>query len=147
MDAGTFLWILTVAVLTYGAIWDGDKRIIPNCVPVIIFLLGIVEVLVIPSGDQFYTSMIERMAGALIPAIALLVIYHFDKRIGGGDFKLLIAIGFNLGIQGLTPILIIAAITGMVWSFITKQKSVPLAVFLALGHYAYTFILWGGALP
>ena len=147
MDAGTILWILTMAALTYGAIWDGAKRIIPNRVPVIIFLLGIVEVLAIPSGEQFYTSIIERMAGALIPAIALLAIYHFDKRIGGGDFKLLIAMGFNLGIQELTPVLIITTVTGMVWSFVTKQKSVPLAVFLALGLYAYTFILLGGALP
>lgn len=147
MDAGTILWILTLATLTYGAIWDGAKRIIPNRVPIIILLLGIVEVLAIPSGEKFYTPIAVRMAGALIPAIVLLAIYHFDKRIGGGDFKLLIAMGFNLGIQELTPVLIIATITGIVWSFITKRKSVPLAVFLALGHYAYTFILWGGALP
>lgn len=147
MEADTILWILTLATLTYGAIWDGAKRIIPNRVPIIILLLGIVEVLAIPSGEKFYTPIAERMAGALIPAIALLVIYHFDKRIGGGDFKLLIAMGFNMGIPGLTYVLVITTITGTVWSFITKQKSVPLAVFLALGHYAYTFILWRGALP
>lgn len=147
MDAGTILWILTLATLTYGAIWDGAKRIIPNRVPIIIFLLGIVEVLAIPCGEQFCTPIAERMAGALIPAIALLIIYHFDKRIGGGDFKLLIAMGFNLGIQGITPVLFITTITGILWSFITKQKSVPLAVFLTLGLYAYTFILWGGSRP
>lgn len=147
MDEGTILWTLTMAALTYGAIWDGAKRIIPNRVPIVIFLLGTVEVLAIPCGEQFYTPIAERMAGALIPAIVLLAIYHFDKRIGGGDFKLLISMGVNLGIQGLTSVLIITTITGMVWSFITKQKSVPLAVFLVLGLYAYTFIIWGGALP
>lgn len=147
MEVSIFLWILTIAVLTHGAIWDGAKRIIPNRVPIIILLLGIVEVLAIPSGEKFYTPIAERMEGALIPAIALLAIYHFDKRIGGGDFKLLIAMGFNLGIQGITPVLFITTITGILWSFITKQKSVPLAVFLTLGLYAYTFILWGGSLP
>ena len=147
MDAGIILWALTMAALTYGAIWDGAKRIIPNRVPIIILLLGIVEVLAIPSGEKFYTPIAERMAGVLIPAIALLTIYLFDKRMGGGDFKLLISMGFNLGIQELTPVLIIATISGMVWSFVTQKKSVPLAVFLALGLYAYTFILWRGALP
>jgi len=144
MTTGIFLWILTMAALTYGAIWDGARRIIPNRVPIIIILLGIAEVLAIPSAEQFYTSLAERMAGALIPAIALLAIYHFDKRIGGGDFKLLIAMGFNLGIQGLLPVLAVTTIVGAAWSLITKQKSVPLAVFLALGHCAYTFVLWGG---
>lgn len=141
MNIGTFLWILTMAVLAYGAVWDATCRIIPNRVPIIVFLLGIVEIMAIPGGEQFYTPISERMAGALIPAITLLAIYHFDKRISGGDFKLLIAMGFNLGIQGLLPVLFIATAAGALWSFVTKQKSVPLAIFMALGLYAYTFIL------
>lgn len=86
------------------------------------------------------------MAGTLIPAITLMVIYHFDKRIGGGDFKLLTAMGFGLGINALVPILIITTITAAVWSIKTKQKSVPLAVFLTLGFYIHIFIQIGGKL-
>lgn len=146
MTISLILLILTTAVLTYGAICDASKRTIPDRVPITLFLLGAVGTLLISMGESLYVPLNERVAGALIPAITLLVIYHFDKRIGGGDFKLLTAMGFCLGINALVPILIITTITAAAWSIKTKQKSVPLAVFLAIGFYIHIFIQMGGKL-
>lgn len=146
MTISLIMLILTVAILTYGAICDASKRIIPDRVPITLFLLGAAGALLIPMGESLYVPLNERMAGALIPAITLMVIYHFDKRIGGGDFKLLTAMGFCLGINALVPIMIITTITAAAWSFKSKQKSVPLAVILALGLYIHIFIQMGGKL-
>jgi len=144
MSIERLLLLSAAMILTYGAVSDARKHIIPDGVPMALIALGCIGMIAVSPGELLYISINERMAGALIPAITLFTIYHFDKRIGGGDFKLLAAMGFCFGIYGLVPILFIATITAVAWSVMAKQKNVPLAVFMALGLLTYILCEWGG---
>ncbi|HHW23156.1 MAG TPA: hypothetical protein GXX26_09800 [Clostridiaceae bacterium] len=82
----------------------------------------------------------QRIAGFLLPGICLLFLAMKYGGVGGGDIKLTAAIGFSFGLYGLTSILFFALLPALLYSKLTRQKSVPLAVFLCTGFFIHAGI-------
>ena len=94
----------------------------------------------------------EAILGAVFGYLSLWVLFWLYKlltnkeALGYGDFKLLSAIGAWFGISALSPILLISALSGLLFSlyrFISTGSSlkepIPFGPFLSLGAF-YFFI-------
>ena len=90
--------------------------------------------------DLLYIPLLDRITGLMFPAIVLLVIALKWGGTGGGDIKLTSSLGFAFGLYGLVVILFFAVIPACIYAGATRQKSVPLAVFLAAGFLAYACV-------
>lgn len=130
--------------MVWAAIMDFKKRIIPDWTWITILLIGGVSAFFFKTP---YLPLLDRIVGFLLPAASLLIIAIKYCGVGGGDIKLMSALGFYFGIYGLMAILLFAAIPACIYSLVTKQRSVPLAVFLCAGYFIYvilSFLLMGG---
>ena len=125
-----------------AAITDWRKRIIPDWTWLVVLITGIFCAVIGESIGRdvqgiLYVPLIERITGLLYPAAALLIIALKWGGVGGGDIKLTAALGFAFGLYGLVFILFFAVVPACIYAGATRQKSVPLAVFLAAGFLAY----------
>lgn len=132
----TDIIILLFAVpLLWAAVMDYMKRIIPDWTWIAILLLGVMSAFILPQP-----TLLQRIAGFLLPGICLLFLAMKYGGVGGGDIKLTAAIGFSFGLYGLTSILFFALLPALLYSKLTRQKSVPLAVFLCTGFFIHAGI-------
>ena len=130
---GTDMVLLLCAVpLVWAAITDYRKRIIPDWTWIAILLIGIASAFLFP-----YPAPAQRIAGFLLPGLCLLLLVMKYGGVGGGDIKLTAAMGFCFGLSALAAILFFALPPACIYAAATKQRSVPLAIFLCIGFIIY----------
>nr|WP_312577767.1 A24 family peptidase [Sedimentibacter sp.] len=125
--------------LTWAAVTDYKKRMIPDWTWIAILLIGIVSAIFLPTS-----ALYERITGFLLPGLCLLFLAMKYGGVGGGDIKLTASMGFTFGLNTLAVILLFALFPACIYARVTKQRSVPLAVFLCTGAFccgALVFIL------
>ncbi len=142
------LTVLPTVCILCAAISDWRKRIIPDWTWIAVLLIGAVcmaagECIGGNLPEVFYIPIAERVAGLVCPATVLIIAALTRGGVGGGDIKLTAALGFTYGLFGLLFILCFSVVPACLYSFATKQKSIPLAVFLAIGFLVYTCIPFG----
>lgn len=119
--------LLFISTLIYAGIYDYKKRIIPDKVHVIIIISALLS--------DF--SIIQSILGLLILPIPFIIPIFFNGNcIGGGDIKLVGAIGFYLGLTKGTLAMIIGLSLSTIVSLLLKKhrnQLVPLAPYLATG--------------
>jgi leader peptidase (prepilin peptidase)/N-methyltransferase len=124
--------LLCAVPILWAAVTDFRKRIIPDWTWIAILLIGGVSAFMLP-----YPTLLERIAGFLLPGLCLFLLAVKYGGVGGGDIKLTAAMGFCFGLYSLAAILFFALIPACIYAKVTKQKSVPLAVFLGIGFCIY----------
>jgi leader peptidase (prepilin peptidase)/N-methyltransferase len=130
------LVLLCTIPLIWAAAIDYKKRIIPDWTWISILLIGLVSAFLLPTP-----ALYERIAGLLLSGLCLLLLAIRYGGIGGGDIKLTAAAGFCFGLNALAFILFFALIPACVYAAATRQKSVPLAVFVCIGVFIYAGVL------
>lgn len=137
MSAGDYVLLCCAAViLARGAYTDYKKRLIPNSVPIALAILGLLcMVFPLPQESVMRISVVHRMAG-IIPAILMLIPYKRGEA-GGGDVKLMAAVGLLVGLINMALLFLVTAILGGLWAACKKTNKIPLALFLFVG-----FIVW-----
>ncbi|MBM7562914.1 prepilin peptidase [Fusibacter tunisiensis] len=133
-----FQMIAFIMLLTYAAIIDLKTRKIPDHIPVLIILIGLIEM--------------EPMSAVLglifVPLPFFIMALLKENSIGGGDIKLMGACGFYLGFQagyvasvlGLT----LAILIHFAYSVIGSKKaneSIALAPYLGAGCLIAYFLV------
>ncbi len=131
--------LLCAGPLVWAAITDVRKRIIPDRAWIAILLIGGVSAFLLKTP---YPPLFERIAGFLLPGISLLLLALKYGGVGGGDIKLTAAMGFCFGLYSLAAILFFALLPACIYAKATKQKCVPLAVFLSIGFFMYAGALF-----
>jgi len=121
----------TTIIIICAGIVDYKKRIIPNKIILILYLLSLFNIGV---------PIVERIAGFLIPALPFFFIALKNKKLKGGDVKYLSAVGAYFGLYGLLNILFFGVMVAVIWTIIKKEKSVPLATIIAIG-YVFCFVI------
>lgn len=132
--------LLCAVPILWAAVTDYRKRIIPDWTWIAILLMGGVSAFLFNTP---YIPLLERILGLLLPGLSLLFLAVKYGGVGGGDIKLTAAMGFYFGLYGIVAILFFALLPACIYAKVTKQKSVPLAVFLCVGFFSYAglFIL------
>jgi len=96
------------------------------------------------------TSLLDRWIGALAGGLALALLGWSYRRLrggegmGGGDPKLVAAIGCWIGWQALPLMLLLASLSGLVWALATQGKGdrplasrrVPFGLFACIAAFA-----------
>ena len=128
--------LLCAIPILWAAVMDYRKRIIPDWTWIAILLIGAASAFLLP-----YPALLERIVGFLLPGLCLFFLAAKSEGVGGGDIKLTAAMGFCFGLYSLAVILFIALLPACIYAKATKQKSVPLAVFLSIGFFTYAVAL------
>ena len=131
--------LLCAVPILWAAVTDFRKRIIPDWTWIAILLIGGVSAFLLKTP---YPPLLERIAGFLLPGLSLFLLAMKYGGVGGGDIKLTAAMGFCFGLYSLAAILFFALIPACIYAKVTKQKSVPLAVFLGIGFFTYAGVLF-----
>lgn len=106
--------------------------------------MGILGFVVIVVKIAFGYSITVNLAGLLL---ALPLIYPGMKgKLGGGDYKLLLASGLYLGAYGLVVMAVIGAVSALVpeliFMFKSKTRKLPLGPFIAIGFMSAVAVRW-----
>ena len=146
-------YLVFIAGLAAIALIDWDTGFIPDEISVTFIWLGLVNVAWIDDGDLL---LADAIAGAIAGYLVLWAIFWAFKLstgrdgMGYGDFKLLAAIGAWLGWQMLPTVVLVAAISGLVFASARYLKTrdtgpLPFGPFLSLGGVAALFMTAGWA--
>ncbi len=122
--------ILISAILMYGAVVDSRKREIPNIVPFFIFIFGFALDLCFLSG------IVEVGVMALIFTIANWIT---KGSMPGGDFKLMCAMAYAIGLSELTLTLILAGMVAVAIGMVKGKnisRNIPLCTYVAPAYIA-----------
>lgn len=118
-----WLWALFGWLLLPLALLDARHFWLPDRLNL---LLGIVGLLI--AGPMLDTSLIDRWVGAVVCGLTLAAVAQFYRRVrlkdamGGGDPKLVAAIGAWLGWQALPLMLLLASLGGIIWALAAQRK-------------------------
>lgn len=127
-----------IMLLTYAAMIDLKTRTIPDHIPVLIILIGLIDI-------EPISAVLGLM---LVPLPYFIMALLKENSIGGGDIKLMGACGFYLGLQ----VGYVASILGLLFAIIIHlaysvigskkmTKSIPLAPYLGAGCLIAHFIV------
>lgn len=136
LAAAVFGWgLLLVAVIDAEHFWLPDILTLP------LLLAGLAAAV---AFDPFWT---DRLIGAVAGFAVLQFIASAYRRLrgreglGGGDPRLLAAVGAWVGWQALPSVLLIAAVSGLAWAFVKSRGRpaadlrIPFGTVLAIGGW------------
>jgi len=130
--------IAFIMLLTYVAMIDLRTRTIPDYIPMLIILIGLIDM-----------EPVSAVLGLiLVPLPYFIMALLKENSIGGGDIKLMGACGFYLGLQAgyVASILglMLAIIIHFSYSVIGNKKAtknIPLAPYLGAGCIIANFVI------
>lgn len=122
--------IVCLVVLLAAAVKDVEDRIIPNWMPGLIAVLGFY----LPEGPQF--------AGLLV-ALPLLLAACLWGGIGGGDIKLMAALGLVFGFWTCFWGLSIALVLLIAYHLARKIRKIPTGAFYPMVPFLFVGIVFG----
>jgi prepilin signal peptidase PulO-like enzyme (type II secretory pathway) len=73
---------------------------------------------------------------------SLLIAWYKKDAFGGGDIKLLAALGAWLGAEGVLYVMVTASVLGVLYAWCCHQKQVAFGPMLALAGIAVAFVLF-----
>lgn len=140
-----WLWALFGWLLLPLALLDARHFWLPDRLNAVLAVAGLLL-----AGPLLGASLLDRWIGAVGGGAALALIAWGYRRarggdgMGGGDPKLVAAIGCWLGWQALPLVLLLASLGGVVWALIGQQKRdqplaqrpVPFGVFACTAAFA-----------
>ncbi len=136
------LFIAVLTLLVVASICDVRRREVPDWIAVAVFLAAVVAATLGVAGIRFWMVATGGLLGLAVGA-AMFRFAHF----GGGDAKLLGAIGALLGPVGLLFVLFAMALAGGVLALIAMargQRDYAYGPAIALGYLAY--LIWPAGL-
>jgi leader peptidase (prepilin peptidase)/N-methyltransferase len=147
---GGWIWAMFGWLLLPLALLDARHFWLPDRLNLVLAAVGLLL-----AGPLMATSLLDRWAAALAGGGALALIAWTYRRgrdadgMGGGDPKLVAAIGAWIGWQALPLMLLLASLTGLGWAVLTQRKGdpplsmrrVPFGLFASTAAWA-TVPLW-----
>lgn len=134
-------WIcmaVNIGILAYGGYVDYKKREIPNAVPIILLLTGLISA---------FPILLFRLAGLVIIGGAFLLAAKLTNgETPGGDFKLLCALAFSAGIPTVLAVLLLSGMMALLVGLIRKKgefnRHIPLCTYVAPAYVIACFIIY-----
>ncbi|MGD9637863.1 MAG: A24 family peptidase [Alphaproteobacteria bacterium] len=139
---GIFISLLCL-IMVFMALIDARFQIIPDFFTVPLLIMGIAF-----ANFDSYVDVNDSILGALFgygaPTLAgVLISWRTKRAIGGGDVKLLAALGAWFGIIGLNFIVFVSVLLFGFYSFLTKQKYLPYGPFAAIAVIGTAIMQFG----
>lgn len=140
-----WLWALFGWLLLPLALLDARHMWLPDALSALLAVAGLLV-----AGPMLGTGLFDRWAGALAGGLLLAAVAAAYRRyrgvdgMGGGDPKLVAAIGCWIGWQALPLLLLLASLGGLGWAIVAQRKgdgplasrAVPFGVFACIAAWA-----------
>ena len=135
---GIFCWIVSVLIVI-----DSNYWLLPDFFTIPLFLLGFSFSLCQKEIDP-KDALIGAICGYFISVVSVFLMGLFSKKtqFGGGDMKMLIAIGSWLGILGLNYALILSFVLFMVLNSLPIQKKGAYGPALGIASIVVFFVTY-----
>ena len=122
-----YIWILLLL-----AEIDYRTFLLPDILTVPLLLLGFwaagMDMGLVPAGE----SALGAVVGYFLPTgVSLLIVWRKREAFGGGDIKLLAALGAWLGVEGLLYVIALSSVAGIIYALIRRQKSLAFGPMIA----------------
>jgi prepilin signal peptidase PulO-like enzyme (type II secretory pathway) len=133
-----YVWILLLS-----AEIDGRSGFLPDMLTVPLLILGFGASVFGGGLVCPFVSAVGALVGYGLPVLASLLIAWYKKdAFGGGDIKLLAALGAWLGAEGVLYVVVTASILGMLYALCRSQKQLVFGPMLALAGVVVAFGLF-----
>ena len=122
---------------------DYRSYFLPDILTVPLLILGFVAA----GLDMGWISAVESAVGAAVGyflpvLVSLLIVWRKKDAFGGGDIKMLAALGAWLGVEGVLHVCVVAAIMGIAYALARRQKNVAFGPMIALAGIIVAFWLF-----
>jgi leader peptidase (prepilin peptidase)/N-methyltransferase len=133
-----YVWILLLS-----AEIDGRSGFLPDMLTVPLLILGFGASVFGGGLVCPFVSAVGALVGYGLPVVASLLIAWYKKdAFGGGDIKLLAALGAWLGVEGVLYVMAAASILGVLYALCRRQKQVAFGPMLAVAGIVVAFVLF-----
>ena len=86
-------------------------------------------------------SVVGAMIGYFLPVLVCLFIVWYKKdAFGGGDIKLLSALGAWLGVESLLNVIAMASVLGIIYAIVRRKSSLAFGPMIAVAGIAVAII-------
>lgn len=121
-------------ILLIAAVWDGQKRVVPN----LLILVGLIGLLGLQILDQSWQPL------SFLIGLALGLVLWRLKALGGGDSKLLVLVSAAVSPTQLVWLYLCISLAGAVqalwWQVQKKETALPYAVSILSGTMIYLLL-------
>jgi len=132
-------WGAALGASLAAAVWDLRTRRIPNALTVTVLLAGLLGA----TWRAGAAGLIDAVGGAALLGLPFLVLFAVGGG-GGGDAKLMAALGTWLGVDNGVMVLVAVTLTGAVLSILYAVARKRLrSVWLNLRRFAWSGVLLG----
>lgn len=133
-----FIWLLLLlAEVDYRTFFLPDILTVPFLI--IGFAFTILGQGFVPVEESVWGAIV----GYFLPVmVSLLIVWRKKDAFGGGDIKLLAAIGAWLGVTGLLYVIVTASVAGIIYAMVCRQKMLAFGPMLALSAIGVAFWLF-----
>lgn len=149
MILNIIIGVLVLCILLYASFHDIRCHEINNCIPIELLLIKAVWIF---SRPLFLYPLISSVEGMIICSAPVLLSYYLfkGKGLGGGDVKLMIAIGFLLAYPMSIIVIMISCMFIAFYTVIMarlkkirmKSTAVPFAPFITAGTVVSYILLF-----
>ena len=134
---------LYICLLLLMAEIDFRSLLLPDILTVPLLLSGLLAA----SFDMGFVTVNESVLGAfagyfLPVAVSLLIVWRKKDAFGGGDIKLLAAIGAWLGVEGLLYVIMVSSVLGILFAIVMRKKVMAFGPMLAIAGIGVAFWLY-----
>lgn len=146
MSALAFLeQALLFSLVVVGAVVDARRRTIPDavCAGIVLLHLAFICAYVVVDGRTPGGMLAEAVLGGfalggglLVFTLAYEALASADQALGGGDIKLVFALGFALGLgRGALVLMLACAVFALYAGLLGRRRAYPFGPALAAGAY------------
>ncbi len=145
----TFFYLLITSLLIVITVYDIRHKIIPDILVYTFSAIAFVKLFISPELAFIMPSITSLLSGPIIALpFALLWLFSKGEWMGLGDAKLVLGIGWTLGLMNALSAVVLAfwigAVISVLWMFITMRKfkskyEIPFGPYLVLGMYLVLF--------
>ena len=115
---------LYICLLLLMAEIDFRSLLLPDILTIPLLLIGLYVSCFNMGNVSIADSVVGALLGYFLPVlVTLLIVWYKKDAFGGGDIKLLSALGAWLGVESLLNVIAIASILGIIYA-VLKRKSV-----------------------
>ena len=133
-----YLWILVLL-----AEIDFRMFLLPDILTVPLLLSGLLAASFDMGFVAINESVLGAFAGYFLPvAVSLLIVWRKKDAFGGGDIKLLAAIGAWLGVEGLLYVIMVSSVLGILFAIVMRKKVMAFGPMLAIAGIGVAFWLY-----
>lgn len=122
-----------ILILLLLAEIDYRTFLLPDILTVPLLLLGILASSVGMGFVAINESVVGAVVGYFLPVmVSLFIVWYKRDAFGGGDIKLLSALGAWLGVEGVLYVIALASVLGLIYALAKQKRSLAFGPMIAL---------------